>query len=94
MFTSAARDLKERGIVGNWTTLSSWIAKHGFPAGRIARPELPHLGRRRSLRLDQRTADGPQGRAAPRRPRPHNRLKLKSLGAVGRTRLVEGTLGK
>jgi len=27
------RDLKARGIVGNWTTLLRWIRDRGFPVG-------------------------------------------------------------
>ena len=27
------RDLKARGVVGNWQTLSRWIRQEGFPAG-------------------------------------------------------------
>jgi predicted DNA-binding transcriptional regulator AlpA len=27
-------DLKERGIVRNWPTLSRWIERDGFPPGR------------------------------------------------------------
>ena len=26
------RDLKARGIVTNWTTLTNWIKREGFPA--------------------------------------------------------------
>ena len=32
------RDLKARGVVRNWPTLSSWIANEGFPPGRMAGP--------------------------------------------------------
>ena len=28
------RDLKARGIVGNWVTLRHWVNKRGFPPGR------------------------------------------------------------
>jgi predicted DNA-binding transcriptional regulator AlpA len=29
------RDLKARGIVGNWQTLQRWIQFRGFPPGRL-----------------------------------------------------------
>jgi hypothetical protein len=32
------RDLKSRGIVSNWPTLNAWIAREGFPAGRLVGP--------------------------------------------------------
>ena len=31
-------DLKERGIVENWQTLSNWIEREGFPPGRLIGP--------------------------------------------------------
>ena len=32
------RDLKRKKIVGNWTTLLSWIRNEGFPAGIMIGP--------------------------------------------------------
>jgi predicted DNA-binding transcriptional regulator AlpA len=32
------KDLKERGICGNWTTLMRWIRERGFPAGVMLGP--------------------------------------------------------
>jgi hypothetical protein len=32
------RDLKERGIVATWPTLLDWIARRGFPPGRMLGP--------------------------------------------------------
>ena len=31
-------DLKARGIVNNWQTLSDWIDREGFPPGRMLAP--------------------------------------------------------
>jgi hypothetical protein len=31
-------DLKARGIVGNWQTLTRWIEQEGFPAGVMLGP--------------------------------------------------------
>jgi predicted DNA-binding transcriptional regulator AlpA len=32
------KDLKARGIVGNWPTLLRWIKDEGFPPGRYLAP--------------------------------------------------------
>jgi Prophage CP4-57 regulatory protein (AlpA) len=32
------KDLKERGIVGNWVTLIRWIDENSFPPGRMLGP--------------------------------------------------------
>jgi hypothetical protein len=32
------RDLKARGIVSNWVTLSNWIEREGFPPGKLVGP--------------------------------------------------------
>src|SRR5262249_24072358 len=44
------RDLKARGIVGNWTTLLRRIQHRGFPPGRLLGPK-PRLERRRNRAL-------------------------------------------
>jgi predicted DNA-binding transcriptional regulator AlpA len=32
------KELKERGIVGNWPTLLAWVEHEGFPPGRWLGP--------------------------------------------------------
>ncbi|MPZ38499.1 MAG: hypothetical protein GEU95_10585 [Rhizobiales bacterium] len=32
------RDLKDRGVVTNWVTLSNWIKNENFPCGKLAGP--------------------------------------------------------
>jgi predicted DNA-binding transcriptional regulator AlpA len=32
------RDLKARGLVNNWVTLSRWVQEQGFPPGRLLGP--------------------------------------------------------
>jgi predicted DNA-binding transcriptional regulator AlpA len=50
------RDLVDRGLVRNRTTLSNWIKKEGFPQGQLTGPNTRTWG---EAEIDQWEADRP-----------------------------------